>query len=297
MFSRIIIATDLSPASFAVVNCLGGLRALGAQHCLLLQCLNLRKATSTALSYTTAPLEVFLEQQKDILEKQGFEVRTRIVPGFAKREINRIAAEENCSLVVIGSHGHSMLAEVLLGGVAYEVIHSARKPVLVVRLEKEPETDDECVHASRCDFSAHVLFPTDFSKNSDLAFTYVQKLASSGARRITLLHVLDEGCIDLQRSGETATISEIDRARLEQMKDLLGRSSNSEIDIEVRYGSPFEQITKLVRERDVSLVVMGSQGRGFVEEVFLGSVSHNVVRQSGASVLLIPAVGRSQTGH
>lgn len=36
MFSRFIVATDLSPASFAVVDGLGGLRAYGARQCLLL---------------------------------------------------------------------------------------------------------------------------------------------------------------------------------------------------------------------------------------------------------------------
>lgn len=289
MFSRIIVATDLSPASFAVVNCLGGLRALGAQHCLLLQCLNLREATSTALSYTTAPLEVFLEQQRRILEKQGFEVETRIVPGFAKREINRIAAEDNSSLIVIGSHGHSMVGEVLLGGVAYQVIHSARKPVLVVRLEKRGEAEDECIRATRCDFGGHVLFPTDFSANADLAFTYVEKLVSTGVRRVTLLHVLDESGADPAIANNSEALAEIHRGRLEQMKSVLGRSGKAGIEVELRHGSPFEQITNLVRERDVNLVVMGSQGSGFVQEVLLGSVSHNVVRHADAPVLLIPA--------
>ena len=114
MFSRIIVATDLSPASFAVVNCLGGLRAFGAKQCLLLQCLNFQQASSIALSYTTAPLEDFLGQQKEILEKQGFEVEAKIVPGFAKREINRVAAEEDYSLVVVGSQGHSMVGEAIV---------------------------------------------------------------------------------------------------------------------------------------------------------------------------------------
>jgi nucleotide-binding universal stress UspA family protein len=38
------------------------------------------------------------------------------------------------------------------------------------------------------------------------------------------------------------------------------------------------------------VIVMGSQGRGFISEVFLGSVSHQVVRQAPVPVLLIPAL-------
>ena len=46
--------------------------------------------------------------------------------------------------------------------------------------------------------------------------------------------------------------------------------------------------TDLSRE-SVSLTVMGSQGRGHLGELFLGSVSHNVARHAPVPVLLIPA--------
>lgn len=138
MFSRFIVATDLSPASFAVVDGLCELGTYVARQCLLLLCLSAQEAISTALSYSTKPLEAILREQREILEKQGFEVETRIVPGFAKREINRIAAEEDYSLVVVGSQGHSMVGDALLGGVAHEVITITRRPVLVVRLKMKP---------------------------------------------------------------------------------------------------------------------------------------------------------------
>ncbi len=289
MFNRVIVATDLSPASFAFVNCLGGLRVYGAKQCLLLLCLSLQEAASAALSHTTAPLEDVLGRQREILEKQGFEVGTRILPGFAKREINRVAAEENYSLIVVGSQGHSMVGEVLLGGVSYEVIHSARTPVLLVQLEMKQAAGNVCVQPTRCDFSEHVLFPTDFSENADHAFTYVEKLATNGARRITLVHVQDKARIDPHLSHRLEEFNEIDLGRLEKMKAMLRKNAKAEIEVEVCYGSPFEEITRLIRERNVHLVVMGSQGRGFVEEIFLGSVSHNVARYAVAPVLLIPA--------
>lgn len=139
MLSRFIIATDLSPASFAVVNCIGGLKAYGAKHCLLLQCLSLQEASSIAASYTTAQIDSILKDQRQILEKQGFTVEKKVVPGFAKQEINRIANEDDYSLIVVGSHGRSMVSETLLGGVAYDVIHHACKPILIVRLEKRKQ--------------------------------------------------------------------------------------------------------------------------------------------------------------
>ena len=150
MFSRVIVATDLSPASYAVVNCVGGLKAYGAKECLLLQCLSLQEVGSVALSYTTAFLENSLNEQKEVLEKQGFAVETRIVPRLATREINRVAEKEDYSLIVIGSQGHSMVREALLGGVASAVLNQARKPVLVIRVEPVPGDANGCLRAARC---------------------------------------------------------------------------------------------------------------------------------------------------
>ena len=50
------------------------------------------------------------------------------------------------------------------------------------------------------------------------------------------------------------------------------------MDTLIRFGSPSVETLKTIQELSVSLVVMGSQGRGFVPELFLGSVSHNVAR-------------------
>ncbi|MCH8476043.1 MAG: universal stress protein [Opitutales bacterium] len=52
----------------------------------------------------------------------------------------------------------------------------------------------------------------------------------------------------------------------------------------------FSEITRLVEEHKSQLVVMGTQGRSFSGELFLGSVSHHVARASSAPVLLVPMV-------
>jgi nucleotide-binding universal stress UspA family protein len=282
MFERFIVATDLSPASDAVVGCLAGLRAFGARHALLLQCLDMQQAASVALSYTTAVLDDYMKRQKAVLERQGFEVETRIVPGFAKSEINRVANAEDYGLVVVGSHGHSVLSEALLGGVASEVLHGATRPVLVMRLERDQASGEVCALPAGCDLAAHVLFPTDFSSNADLAFTVVEQMAAAGARRITLLHVLDA-------AREPAELAAIDRDRLEAMKTRLVARGGAEVALEVRAGKPYQAIVATAQETDAHLVVMGSQGRGFVPELFLGSVSHQVARHAPAPVLLVPA--------
>lgn len=289
MFERFIVATDLSPASDAVVGCLGGLHAFGARHALLLQCLDMQQATSVALSYSTTVLDDYLARQQQVLEKQGYEVETRIVPGFAKSEINRIAREEDYALIVVGSHGHSLVGEALLGGVASEVLHGTSRPVLIMHLKRDKVSGEVCVVPAGCDLMSHILFATDFSENADHAFTFVENMVAAGARRVTLLHVQDLSRLEPHLAHRLDEFDAIDRARLAELEARLKARGAAEVEAVLRAGKPFLEIVALAKARGAHLVVMGSQGRGYVAEVFLGSVSHNVARHAEAPVLLIPA--------
>ena len=191
---------------------------------------------------------------------------------------------------MVGAQGQSLVEERLLGGVAYGVITKTVKPVLVVPTEKKKGEDKACEPVARCNFNDHILFATDFSKMAAHAFTYVEQLVAHGAQKVTLVHVQDKTRLEEHLLARLKEFNEDDRDRLENMRQTLLKKGTPQIDTEVCYGVPFEEITRLIRERNVQLVVMGSQGRGFVGEFFLGSVSHNVVRKSVAPVLLIPGV-------
>ena len=106
---------------------------------------------------------------------------------------------------------------------------------------------------------------------------------------MTLFHVQDKTRIEPHLAHRLEEFNETDRARLEELRQTLEGRGSTKVEIDLTYGFPFEEIIRMVRERDVRLVVMGSQGRGFLKELFLGSVSHNVVRHSEAAVLLVPA--------
>ncbi|CAD5108839.1 universal stress protein [Zestomonas carbonaria] len=58
-----------------------------------------------------------------------------LVYGQPRQEIHRLAAEQGCDLVVVGSHGRHGLA-LLLGSTANDVLHGAPCDVLAVRLKK-----------------------------------------------------------------------------------------------------------------------------------------------------------------
>jgi len=289
MFSKMLVATDLSEASERVVCTLGGLKALGTREALLVHCFNIRDVGTLADRLMELARPAF-EKQKKTLEDQGLAVTGKMVLGLPQIEINRQADEHDCSLIVVGSHGQTMAGEIMLGGVASAVIHSATRPVLILRLKFKEEEGRQVCEEWKCDCLRHLLFPTDFSDNAEHAFSYVEKVAECGPKRITLLHVQDKAKIDRHLKDRLDEFNRIDTDRLERLKAELVKRGAKDVRIELPYGSPKKEIIDRTRQDDVSLVVMGSQGRGYIAELFLGSVSHAVARHSEAPVLLIPAI-------
>ncbi len=289
MFSKMLVATDLSEASERVICTLGGLQALGTSEALLIHCFNIRDVGTLAhrLMELAAPS---FEKQREMLEEQGFDVTAKMVLGLPQIEINRQADEHDCSLIVVGSHGQTMAGEIMLGGVASAVIHSATRPVLLVRLRLKEENGRTVCAESTCNPLEHILFPTDFSDNAEHAFSYVEKIAECGAQQITLLHVQDKNKIDRHLKDRLEEFNRIDTERLQRLKEELAKRGVKNVRIALPYGSPKKEIIDRTKQDDVSLVAMGSQGRGYLEELLLGSVSHAVARHSEVPVLLIPAI-------
>lgn len=289
MFKRIIIATDLSSAAFAVLKDLGKLKAFGVEEALLVESCSKVEEGEYAQSYVTEVLDKNLQEQRRILESQGIRVETRIAPGSAKKEICRFAAEEDCQLIVAGAEARTLVSEPLIGGTAYEIIHFCTKPILLVRLSQTKKEGISYYEPACPAYLENILFPTDFSQTAAKAFEVVKELAAAGAKKITLMHVQEQSRIDPYLLSQLRTFNEKDEGRLQEMKTAIEAVSGAEVEIVLIYGNPSRDILDRIEDAHVQLVVMGSQGRGYVRDLFLGSVSHNIARHSQASVLLIPA--------
>jgi nucleotide-binding universal stress UspA family protein len=62
-----------------------------------------------------------------------------VVEGNAAPEILRVAEESHCDVIVLGTHGRTGLARLLLGSVAEQVVRRASCPVLMVKGPFPPE--------------------------------------------------------------------------------------------------------------------------------------------------------------
>ncbi|MDD4160329.1 MAG: universal stress protein [Synergistaceae bacterium] len=286
MFRRAILASDFSRESMALVNCSGGLKAFGTEEILLLHFWGSMAVLEVDSFYKPAVYEDFsrnLQKQQSILEEQGFKVETRVLEGLSASQVNKIAIDENYSLIGVGS-GRDIFSPM-----ANELIHSAQRPTYIYKSSEIKAAKAPCVQGKSEGIADHVLFATDFSKNSEVAFNYLIQMIPLINRKISIIHIQDEYRISPYLDDKIDEFNRIDSARLEGMKKLLLDKGCPETEAILKYGPPASEILKSAEELSVQMVVMGNQGRGFVNEFFLGSVSHNVARQSPVSVLLIPA--------
>jgi len=72
------------------------------------------------------------------LREAGFEARARVAQGDPRDVLVRAAETERADLLVVGSHGRSGLAKVLMGSVANHVLTHAPCSVLVVKMPTAP---------------------------------------------------------------------------------------------------------------------------------------------------------------
>ena len=139
-FRHILHPTDFSRASGAAFK-----RAVDiakADHSKLLL---VHVMSPAALSYVSpqiyaeieasarADAQKLLDALAGKARRAGVRCRTLLLDGIPHERIVRAARSARADLVVIGTHGRSGFAKVMLGSVASRVVASARCPVLTVR--------------------------------------------------------------------------------------------------------------------------------------------------------------------
>jgi len=77
-----------------------------------------------------------LQNRADALEKQGVEATPIMAQGPTAETILKQASELEADVVVLGSHGHGALYELLVGTVTEALIRSSKFPLLVVPANK-----------------------------------------------------------------------------------------------------------------------------------------------------------------
>ena len=291
MFNTIVLVTDLSPASNALVECAIGLRALGVKKVVLTYAVAAQHLHDMQ-RLTAAKTNPFLLEQKKKLSELGLDVVTRRARGMSAEDIERVAEQYSASLIIIASHDESLAEHVLFkfAGAVSAVLHGFTRPLLLVKTYVVNEGMETCSEGSCTNYLANILYCTDFSTTAQHAYEYVARLVEDGCKNVTIMHVQDKTKIDQDPAHSREEFDRIDAERIEILKQQLAQKGASSIQTKIAYGVPTVEILAEAKAGNYSLIVMGSQGRGYIHDMFLGSVSLNIARRAGVSVLLIPAM-------
>jgi nucleotide-binding universal stress UspA family protein len=184
----------------------------------------------------------------------------------------------------------------VLGSFANAVCHHIRFPTLMLPVRVSAGGEPTACLWRCTDLLGHLLLPTDFSQPAAQALVYVELLVPRGVARVTLVHALQIPPLEFYEPGLPERVEAAARNSLEILEHRLEAAGVPRVDSRLTPGHPISVILKLLQAEDVSLVVLGTQGRGFVAEIFLGSVAHNITRVTPCPVLLIPPLNREGAG-
>ena len=143
---------------------------------------------------------------------------------------------------------------------------------------------------------SRIVVPFDGSEQSKKAVETAVTIAKQDKSiELNVITVVD---VPLSRyygshSYNTDSAREIELAELSAAKEALSvleeslKSIPNKSKTFLLEGNPAATIVDFIKENDVDLVVMGSRGLSGFKEMFLGSVSHNVVQKSPCPVFIV----------
>lgn len=210
---------------------------------------------------------------------QDLSVRTRMAEGPPEKTLPEVADELEPALLVVGSSGVGALSRAVLGSTAAELVNTVRRPVVVVR--GEPATDE----------SAPVVVGMDGSDTSDLAVEFALDFADRHGVPVRAVHALSDVPMLLpvgqtplpygvdQHSEMTQEVIEL---RLERL-----RKGYPGVHVESDVVANRPSAALMDRATGARLLVVGSHGRGRLDRILLGSVSHAAIYHSPCPVAVV----------
>jgi len=213
-----------------------------------------------------------------------------IEEGEVSQVVSKLAQRYAIDLIVIGTGGRKKLEKLLLGSVAEEVFRNAECPVLTVG-----------PHATRGEIDGnlqHILFATDFGRESLHGLPYAISLAEENRAHLTLLHVAPEPGVPLAEV-HPGTLPLYDKEELiasaeSRLRGLMLEKHElcHEPEYAVQFGAPADTIVKTAAAADV--IVLGvKRPTPFTKHLGAG-VAYQVVCDAPCPVLSVGARHHAQ---
>ncbi|HWQ19194.1 MAG TPA: universal stress protein, partial [Methanotrichaceae archaeon] len=285
MFEKALIPTDFSKYAYKTIDC--ATNTPGVDELVILHVVDDTRPSISgkpgkASQDKIDDAETRLNEQKRYLESEGWKIKTRlevIKEGNVAGAIQRIADEENASLIMMPSRGKGLVSGIVMGSVSADALRYGSTDLLILRSKL---MDDKGAIEKLCSkIFSRVLFATDFSGPALAAMRAIKDFP--GIEEVNLAHVVSGG-----ESTEEIDAASQDAARmLNDLGDYF-RSAGIRVRIHVPVGHPPDEICSLADRENLSLIVISSHGKGWIRQT-LGSTAYDVARAADQPVLVIRA--------
>lgn len=200
----------------------------------------------------------------------GVTSETIVLHGSCVDAIERLARENPCDAVVLGTHARTGFDRLVLGSVTEGLLRTIDTPVVVAHQDDEARTGP-------------VLVAVDASPAAAAAIEEALIIAASRGSALALLHVLNPNHPDA-----AAVNPVLERAAHEAgMRGLA-------VSLLLRRGDACDELIAASDELESCMIVMGTHGRSLLPQLFLGSVAAAVVERARVPVMTIRRAGRAQ---
>lgn len=165
--------------------------------------------------------------------------------GDIKEKIDEIIDNYSIDLVILGTHGRQGLTRSLFGSTAEKVFRSTTLPVLTVGPHSDAFDPRRPI--------THIVYATDFSKNSEESARYALSMAQKFHAGLTALHVLPEGI------AAAADKEHLEKYCYDKLRRLVPEFDCEWCHVEpvIEHGDAVDRIVQVAEEQRADLIVLG----------------------------------------
>ena len=138
-----------------------------------------------------------------------------------------------------------------------------------------------------------VLVPTDFSDSARQALRYGMSFAKEYGAELTVLHVVENLTV-----GYASDLFPVPMAEVFQEISGYAKAELAKLGQEARarglgvrelviQGKPSAEIIRFAAENEIDVIVLGTHGKGMLDQALFGSTTERVVRRAPCPVLTV----------
>ena len=225
------------------------------------------ESTVDDVPYMIGLLKAIKAKMKKILSlpfMKGIKVVHNIETGRICDHILKAVEKYGVDLIIMGTHGASILQEVLIGSNAEKIIQNSHIPVLTIRDKIENPKIEK------------IVFATDFSEEAEYTFPEVEKLANLLDAKIEIVKIITKAEFEPTQKTQSA------------IKQFQNKFKHSNYITSTYYDyNKQEGIRNFATNVQADIIALGTHGKHGLSYFFNNGFAETMVNHSPIPVLVI----------